>query len=373
MEAKAKKRDICNGTFLTCDQLAQEVGFANYEQVKDAALKLKSDALAEALMAKMNRTIVNDKEERIKDEIVAQIRRNPEAEGGSQSQQENSADPQKRNEEIEENSGTIMKTSSGKPEPDKVENTTNDAKKEEGVEGRRDVSSWLKNYKKKKNPSTVSSANKDIENPSMVSSANKDKENPGTVSSSANMEKDLSQENSQQETEEKGKEGMEENNVNSNQNNIGENESVENNDRRVQAREGEAVEDRVEATSRSQAHGAREAQLNDSEKGQKREESHPERGNQLDNCDFQDVKDNEVLNQEENRQRGKNLEEKKPVVDVETTPGFGGLEVNGVQARGKEKQTIQEKGSSNSPSPSDQEDKDSKVSEIRSHTETYHQ
>ena len=362
MEAKAKKRDICNGAFLTCDQLAHEVGFVNYEQVKGAALKLKNDALAEALMAKMNRTSGNDNGKRIKDEIVAQIRRNPEAEGGSQSQQENSADPQKRNEEIEENSGKIMKTSSSKPEPDKVENTTNDAKKEEGVEGRRDVSSWLKNYKKKKNPSTVSSANKE-------------KENPGTVSSSANTEKDLSQENPQQETEEKGKEGigLEENNVNSNQNNIGENESVENNDRRVQAREGEAVEDRVEATSRSQAHGAREAQLNDSEKGQKREESHPERGNQLDNCDFKDVKDNEVLNQEENRQRGKNLEEKKPVVDVETTPGFGGLEVNGVQARGKEKQTIQEKGSSNSSSPSDQEDKDSKVSEKRSHAETYHQ
>ena len=61
VEAKAKKRDICNGAFLTCDQLAQEVGFANYEQVKGAALKLKSDALAEALMAKMNRTTVNDR------------------------------------------------------------------------------------------------------------------------------------------------------------------------------------------------------------------------------------------------------------------------------------------------------------------------
>ena len=114
MEAKAKKRDICNGAFLTCDQLAHEVGFVNYEQVKGAALKLKNDALAEALMAKMNRTSGNDNGKRIKDEIVAQIRRNPEAEGGSQSQQENSADPQKRNEELEENSGTDMKTSSGK-------------------------------------------------------------------------------------------------------------------------------------------------------------------------------------------------------------------------------------------------------------------
>ena len=33
-EAKAQKRDISNGEYLTCDQLAQEVGFANYEQVK---------------------------------------------------------------------------------------------------------------------------------------------------------------------------------------------------------------------------------------------------------------------------------------------------------------------------------------------------
>ena len=37
-EAKAQKRDICNGEYLTCHQLAREVGFAKYEQVKTDAL-----------------------------------------------------------------------------------------------------------------------------------------------------------------------------------------------------------------------------------------------------------------------------------------------------------------------------------------------
>ena len=98
VEAKAQKRDICNGAFLTCDQLAQEVGFANYEQVKNAALAKKT---ADALLAKLKRAAGKDKEERIKQEIAAnggQNTRSLEEESVSQSQQENSADPQKRNE-----------------------------------------------------------------------------------------------------------------------------------------------------------------------------------------------------------------------------------------------------------------------------------
>ena len=37
-EAMAQKRDVRNGAYLTCNQLAQEVGFANYEQVKKEAV-----------------------------------------------------------------------------------------------------------------------------------------------------------------------------------------------------------------------------------------------------------------------------------------------------------------------------------------------
>ena len=37
-EAKASKKDIRNRERLTCDQLAEEVGFANYEQVKRNAV-----------------------------------------------------------------------------------------------------------------------------------------------------------------------------------------------------------------------------------------------------------------------------------------------------------------------------------------------
>jgi len=159
VDAKAQKRDICNGAFLTCDQLAQEVGFSNYEQVKDTALKLKMDALEEDLIEDMNRTFI--KHERINDGIVAndwQNRRKVKVESGSQSKHENSAHPQKRNEKIKENIGN-KETPSDRPESDKVENTTNDAKREERVEQRRDVGSWMKKYKKKKNPSAVSGAN----------------------------------------------------------------------------------------------------------------------------------------------------------------------------------------------------------------------
>ena len=135
VDAKAKKRDICNGAFLTCDQLAQEVGFVNYEQVKNAALAKKT---ADALLAKLKRAAGKDKEERIKEEIAANVGQNTrslEEESRSQSLQGRTADRQKRNEEIKENIGTNMKTSSAAPEPEKVENTTNDAKKEEPGEG----------------------------------------------------------------------------------------------------------------------------------------------------------------------------------------------------------------------------------------------
>ena len=70
-EAKAQKRDICGGDFLTCDQLAEEVGFLNYEQVKrDAFVTKKVDVYKWMKNYKRRRTNPGKQTTQVKDTKV---------------------------------------------------------------------------------------------------------------------------------------------------------------------------------------------------------------------------------------------------------------------------------------------------------------
>ena len=70
-EAKAKKRDIRGGDFLTCDQLAEEVGFVDYEQVKrDAFVTKKVDVYKWMKNYKRRRTNPGKQMTQVKDNKV---------------------------------------------------------------------------------------------------------------------------------------------------------------------------------------------------------------------------------------------------------------------------------------------------------------
>ena len=126
-EAKAKKRDIRGGDFLTCDQLAEEVGFANYEKVKADALETKIGKAA--LAVGINR---KDSGNKGKD--------SPEEE--SQVKTEDTALP---------SGGSFQEGQSNKTISTGVKLSVSEPTETEDVQTEKvDVKKWMKNYKQQR-------------------------------------------------------------------------------------------------------------------------------------------------------------------------------------------------------------------------------
>merc|ERR1712130_946772 len=140
-EAKAQKRDIRNGDFLTCDQLAQQIGFANYEQIKRKAKEKEGTT---------ERTIPNVNPRKTTEEPLRETTRRQD---GSSTETEKPSGNLAEEEKVADNEKTIpqgatggTETSDQKPAASYHEENT---KKEKP-----DVNSWMKNYKKQKKGKT---------------------------------------------------------------------------------------------------------------------------------------------------------------------------------------------------------------------------
>merc|ERR1712130_151140 len=141
-ETKAQKRDIRNGDFLTCDQLAQEIGFANYEQIKRKAKEKEGTTEKTTPNANPRKTT----EEPLR---ATGTRR----QDGSSTETEKPSGNLAEEEKVADNEKTIpqgatggTETSDQKPAASYHEENT---KKEKP-----DVNSWMKNYKKQKKGKT---------------------------------------------------------------------------------------------------------------------------------------------------------------------------------------------------------------------------
>ena len=145
-EAKAKKRDIRGGDFLTCDQLAQEVGFANYEKVKTDALETKIGKAA--LAVGINR---KDSGNKGKD--------SPEEE--SQVKTEDTALP---------SGGSFQEGQSNKTISTGVKLSVSEPTETEDVQTEKvDVKKWMKNYKQQKPKWGGQVKDKEAQSPSKTS------------------------------------------------------------------------------------------------------------------------------------------------------------------------------------------------------------
>ena len=148
-EAKAKKRDIRGGDFLTCDQLAQEVGFANYEKVQTDALEAKIGGAAVAVG--INR---KDSGNKGKD--------SPEEE--SQVKTEDTALP---------SGGSFQEGQSNKTISTGVKLSVSEPTETEDVQTEKvDVKKWMKNYKQQRSncgEQTTQVKDKEAQSPSKTS------------------------------------------------------------------------------------------------------------------------------------------------------------------------------------------------------------
>ena len=155
-EAKAQKRDISNGEYLTCDQLAQEVRFDKFEQVK-------TDAVVTMMVKRVTAQIKRRAKEKERTTIPnASLRKNveePLGEAGSRKQDGGSSETKKPSEHQAEE-GKVGDTEKTAP-PQGANSATGVTEKSDQMQAagsheenttkeKPDVNSWMKNYKKQK-------------------------------------------------------------------------------------------------------------------------------------------------------------------------------------------------------------------------------
>ena len=144
-EAMAQKRDVRNGAYLTCNQLAQEVGFANYEQVKTEAVANK-EAAAMAAQKKRNEkggtTIPNASTNKNAEDPQRETANRKKQHEGSNQTGEAPADLAEEGKDKAQK----LKSPSGKSEKsDEVHGASSNEDKTEKV----NVKSWVKDYKQR--------------------------------------------------------------------------------------------------------------------------------------------------------------------------------------------------------------------------------
>ena len=150
-EAMAQKRDVRNGAYLTCNQLAEEVGFANYEQVKTEAVA-KKEAAAMAAQKKRNEkggtTIPNaSTNKNAEDPQRETANRKKQHEGSNQTGEA----PADLAEEGKDNAQKLKSPSGKSEKSDEVHGASSNEDKTEKV----NVKSWMKDYKQRIKNNTI--------------------------------------------------------------------------------------------------------------------------------------------------------------------------------------------------------------------------